>query len=206
MSQDEQLHLYVLAGGRSSRFGSDKAFALIDGLPLIQRVIACLVQDASPLMPQASITLVTGKRAKYAELGYPVLTDQPSDIGPMGGLHAALTDQLQYHGPGWVLVASCDLVKPRRAWVDVMLAHRRGVGVTSIAFRGKRWEPMLALYHTDMIEIIKRQIAAKQYSLQALLDEAKTYAVDMPDGLRSLPQANTPGELQRLTWETVEAL
>ena len=32
----------ILAGGRSSRFGSDKAFALLNGKPLIDHVIAAL--------------------------------------------------------------------------------------------------------------------------------------------------------------------
>jgi molybdopterin-guanine dinucleotide biosynthesis protein A len=70
----------VLAGGRSSRFGSDKASAPIDGRPMLDWVI-----DA--LEPQVDGILICGRELS----GRTCVADRPSpDLGPLGGLNAAL--------------------------------------------------------------------------------------------------------------------
>lgn len=88
----------VLAGGRSSRFGSDKALAMIDGRPMLDRVI-----DA--LAPQVDGIVVCG-RASSA--GYEGIPDRPAaGLGPLGGLNAAL-HHAAAHGYDAVLTVPCD--------------------------------------------------------------------------------------------------
>lgn len=87
----------VLAGGASSRFGSDKALALHNGQPLIAHVISALV-------PQADALVVCGRPWP----GYASVADLPtSGLGPLGGLCAAL-DHAVTHGFDAVLCAPCD--------------------------------------------------------------------------------------------------
>ena len=87
----------VLAGGRSTRFGTDKALALHDGLPLIDHVIAAL-------LPQASALVITGR----AHPGHTAIADFPAPgLGPLGGLCAALT-HARRHGFDAVLCVPCD--------------------------------------------------------------------------------------------------
>lgn len=70
----------VLAGGRSRRFGSDKAEAMLDGMPLIQHAIKTLA-------PQVDAIAVVGRSIE----GFRCLADRPApDLGPLGGLAAAL--------------------------------------------------------------------------------------------------------------------
>ena len=84
----------VLAGGRSTRFGSDKALALLDGKPLIEHAI-----DA--LAAQVDAVIVCGR-----EGGIP---DRPApDLGPLGGINAALHAALA-QGFDAVLTCPCDL-------------------------------------------------------------------------------------------------
>jgi molybdenum cofactor guanylyltransferase len=70
----------VIAGGASRRFGSDKAFALIEGRPMLTHVL-----DA--LRPQVAEVVVCGRQwpdeATLADL-------RPGHIGPLAGLEAAL--------------------------------------------------------------------------------------------------------------------
>lgn len=186
--------LYVLAGGNSSRFGSDKALAEVGGVSLVSAVVFAFCDPMS-----SSATLVTGSEPRYTDLGYRVVTDRPAGVGPLGGLSAALHDRLSHAGPGWVLIASCDLVHPRRSWADTLWRAAAADTTTAraVAYRGARWEPLLALYHTDLLAMIERQLDDGRYSLQALLDTAGALGVDLPDGLDSLPQANTPAQLAR---------
>ena len=111
-------HLYVLAGGASRRFGSDKALADVDGRPMIGDVIERMGGGAQ------RVTLVTGSAARYNELGYDVITDRPAGVGPIGGLNAALHHRFEKSGDGWLLLASCDLVRPDRQRLDMDLVAR----------------------------------------------------------------------------------
>ena len=87
----------VLAGGRSRRFGSDKAMALLDGQTLIDRVIAALA-------PQVDALLVCGRDMP----GVRCVTDRPvADLGPLGGLNAALRYGLD-NGFDSVISVPCD--------------------------------------------------------------------------------------------------
>jgi molybdenum cofactor guanylyltransferase len=70
----------ILAGGRSTRFGSDKALARWQGRPLLDHVIASL-------SPQCDSTIIVGR--VYNDL--PSVADSPtSDMGPLAGLAGAL--------------------------------------------------------------------------------------------------------------------
>lgn len=89
----------ILAGGRSSRFGADKALAQVDGKPLIAHV-------ADALGGQCAEVVVSGR----AWGGLRELADHPTlGLGPMGGLCAALRDA-QTGGFDAVLCAPCDLL------------------------------------------------------------------------------------------------
>jgi molybdenum cofactor guanylyltransferase len=72
----------ILAGGRSSRFGADKARAAIDGRPMIAHV-------AEVLGRQVDHAILCGR--DYPETGLEWIADRPApDLGPLGGLNAAL--------------------------------------------------------------------------------------------------------------------
>jgi molybdopterin-guanine dinucleotide biosynthesis protein A len=87
----------VLAGGRSTRFGSDKARALWNGRPLIDHVLDRLAMVASTV-------IVCGRRLP----GATSIADRPaSDLGPLGGLNAALHFAAA-NGFECVISAPCD--------------------------------------------------------------------------------------------------
>lgn len=87
----------ILAGGRSTRFGSDKALATLGGRALIDRVV-----DA--LAPQVDALVVVGR----AHPGVASIADRPApDLGPLGGIGAAL-HHAATHGFAQVLTVPCD--------------------------------------------------------------------------------------------------
>ena len=84
----------VLAGGRSSRFGSDKALALLNGRTLLDHAIAAI-------SPHIGQVVVCGRAGGLA--------DRPQrDMGPLGGLNAALHHAVD-HGFAGVLTTGCDM-------------------------------------------------------------------------------------------------
>jgi molybdopterin-guanine dinucleotide biosynthesis protein A len=87
----------VLAGGQSRRFGSDKAQAVFDGRTLIDRVLAAVG-------PQVDGVVICGRVMP----GMACVPDRPGpDLGPLGGLNAALHEG-QRGGFDMVASVPCD--------------------------------------------------------------------------------------------------
>ena len=106
----------VLAGGRSRRFGSDKAAALLDGRPLLDHVVEAL-------LPQVDAIVVCGRH--HGSL--PSLVDRPvPDLGPLGGLNAAL-HHAAAHGFELVLTAGCDMPGFRSNVLATLAGHQPAV-------------------------------------------------------------------------------
>lgn len=188
---------YVLAGGRSRRFGSDKARATVEGVPLVVRVVRRL-QLRAP-----SVHVIADRPDRYADLDLPTLGDLEPGRGPLGGLATAL----RHASSPWIWIASCDLLDLRPRWLDRLEAARSGAG-SAVAFRGPsgeggasgedragRWQPFPALYRTSLEDEVRRRLAAGRVRMQDLLDDAAR-SVDLPDDWPDPAQANTPADLE----------
>jgi len=79
----DDVTVFVLAGGQSTRMGRDKALLLLGGQTLLERALAL----AHRIAPRVA---VLGSREKYAATGERIIEDQFSGCGPLAGIHAAL--------------------------------------------------------------------------------------------------------------------
>jgi molybdopterin-guanine dinucleotide biosynthesis protein A len=180
---------YILAGGRSSRFGSDKARALIDGEPMIRRVARGVEPLGGPLH------VVADQRGKYDDLGLTTITDDVPDCGPMGGLLTALRHRLARDGQGWLMLVSCDFVEIRRPWIEALRqADRRGR--QAVAFRSTQWQPLLGLYHTELAMAVGERVRQGRLAMQSMLDECaeRARALPLPADWPATAHVNTPEE------------
>lgn len=97
----------VLAGGRSSRFGSDKALALFEGRPLLAHVTDTLVPFVD----------------RVVTVGRDDVPDLPSHgLGPLGGIAGALI-HAQREGFESVLTIGCDMPRLPEGLVADLLKH-----------------------------------------------------------------------------------
>src|SRR5690242_14390814 len=78
----QNLTAFILAGGKSTRMGADKAFVPLEGRPLLARAIELAGAVTSDVR-------IVGSAEKFGSFG-PVVEDQFRDCGPLGGIHAAL--------------------------------------------------------------------------------------------------------------------
>lgn len=183
----EKLPVYVLAGGRSSRFGRDKATARLAGVPLLSRVAAL----AAPFA--CRITVVADRAGKYESLGLRTIVDPRPGRGPLGGLLAALADAAE----GWVLLLPCDLWTLQEEWIRRLLAARRP-GSRVVAFRGARWEPMPGLYHAAALAEVAAAVERGELTLWRLYSRVQTEVVALPGGWPELAQVNSRADLRRV--------
>ncbi len=128
---------FVLVGGRSSRFGADKALYPVAGRPMALRAADALAQVVE------SVTLV-GRPEKYRALGLPVIADKPAGIGPLGGILAALDES----DTEWSLITACDLPGIDRGAFERLLRRALTSGASAVwpATPDGRLQPLCAAY------------------------------------------------------------
>ena len=113
----------VLAGGASSRMGTDKAFITVDGEPMVVRAVAALrAAGAEPTL------VVGGDAARLGALGLPTVADRYPGQGPLGGVIAALgaLESLGVSGVDAVVTLPCDVISPDPAAVRFVLDRYPG--------------------------------------------------------------------------------
>lgn len=187
----DKLPVYILAGGKSKRFGSDKARVLFGGVPLI-----CRCADVLEPVTE-SIKVVAATAGAYQDLGLTTIGDRHPGLGPLGGLDTAVSDRLTHDGEGWLLLAACDLAQPDVGLAQRLIEHIRP-DTDAVVYKGQRWEPLFALYHSSIQAAVRDQINSGQRAMWRLIERSRHVAVSLPDGLTGITQINTPDELERL--------
>lgn len=151
----------ILAGGRSSRFGSNKALAMIDGKPLIQHIADLM----SSLF--AECLLVTNTPEEYSFLSLQMTGDRYRECGPLAGIHAAL---LQISSPRAFVVA-CDMPNLSPELIRyICTIHDQQYDVI-IPWLETGQEPLLGIYHARSLAVIDAYLQQKDCQIiRALAD------------------------------------
>lgn len=150
----------VLAGGKSSRIGQDKALLEWGGMRLVARAI-------SIIEPLCDNILISTNNPDLAYLGYPLVNDEHRGIGPIAGLQAAL----RYSRAAHHIVIPCDtpLVTIdvfERLFAIKSAAHPPAcIAGTEDGFV----EPLIGCYHRSALPILEEQIKRHDYKLHNAL-------------------------------------
>ncbi|MEQ1604991.1 MAG: molybdenum cofactor guanylyltransferase [Pyrinomonadaceae bacterium] len=157
MLNEMGVEAFILIGGRSSRFGADKAFADFEGKTLAQRSVE-VVETA---LPSANPRFVVSNESQFAvelifRLGRPVVADLKPGFGAWSGLHAALA----YSSSEWTFVLACDLPFVSAELIR-RLADHTGEECDAVIPRqpDSRLQPLCAFYRRDMVlKKVERQL------------------------------------------------
>lgn len=152
---------FVLAGGASRRMGSDKAALLVNGEPLWARQVRVLREAGA-----RPVTLVRAPHQPILSPDVQQIHDAIASIGPLAGLHAALTHASQ---PA-VGVLAIDMPAIDAGWFRWLReACPRDTG--AVACRDGRFEPLAAIYPRRALPLVMHQIEQGSHSLQALAEQ-----------------------------------
>ena len=198
---------FVLAGGRSSRMGSDKARALFHGVPLIK--VALQTIDAAGIPAR-----IAGSRSDLSSFAAQI-PDTFTETGPLGGIHAALS----VSAAEWNLFLPVDLPLMPSSLLACLLrrATLTGAPVTAVRLNG-RIEPFPVILHCSVLLSITQRLEAGNSACHAAWQDIPLELGSSLDAApveylhqcghcshpRGLPpalwfqSANTPAELSRL--------
>lgn len=194
---ESKISAIVLAGGKSSRMGRDKALIKIEGVPLLRRVCDVALQCASP------VYVVTPWQERYQDVVpdscqfiREAFANPESPHGPLRGFAQGLA-QIRTE---WVLLLACDLPRLEATILQEWIAQLDAVTEPAIAYlppHPKGWNPLCGFYRRSCLPSLQEFIAQGGDSFQNWLSEETVQELSLRD--RSvLFNCNTPKDLEAL--------
>ena len=183
----------VLAGGKSTRYGTNKAFAEIQGIRLVDRTISVMGSVFQRLL------IVTNTPDEFAYLDLPMVEDLIKGFGPLGGIYTgleAIDDEAGFF-------VACDMPFLRENFLRHMVSLR---GDYDAVVPRVRWmvEPLHALYAKKCLPAIMESIHSREYQILKFFQKIKVRYVEEeeirkvdPD-LKSFFNINRPEDLERI--------
>ena len=154
----------ILAGGRSSRFGSDKALFSYRGKKLVEYSIEII----KPFCGQ--ILLSTNQPEKFGFTGLPTTEDVYPGCGPVAGIHACLEQSKTEHH----LVIGCDLPWLDTRLFEFILQNSKGQQVVMPMHKGFK-ETMASYYHRSCSPTLAKALREKRYKIFDAIAPLKTF-------------------------------
>jgi streptomycin 6-kinase len=177
----------VLAGGRSRRFGWEKAAVVVGGRPLLDAALSGLA-GCGALAVNAPEDSEAARLARARDL--PVLPDAEGlPDGPLTGVLAGL-EWARAGGAAWLATSPCDLADPPTDLIE-RLAQAAGPAY-ALAPDGRH--PLSALWPVGLAGPLRAILAREHPPVRAVQDDAGFKAVLFPDAA-AFANLNTPGAL-----------
>jgi len=183
---------FVLAGGQSTRMGTEKALVALDGRTLLERALT-LARSVS------SEVHIVGSEAMFARSGN-VIEDEFPQHGPLGGIHAALrasTSELN-------LMLAVDMPFVEIRFLEFLFeeAARHESAVVTIPQAAGAWQTLCAVYRKPFADLAEPALRAGKNKIDPLFRETKIQILDEPAltkhnfSLNMFRNLNTPEELE----------
>lgn len=159
----------LLAGGQSSRFGSNKALALLQGKPLIKHAADTLAAIFNDCL------LVTNTPEQYDFLNMPMIKDLYQGMGPLAGIHAALLHIITPRA----FVVACDMpnLSPELIRYLCSINENEQEYDVIIPWLAKGQEPLFGIYHKKSAAVIESYLRQKDCQIIRALENLQVRRV-----------------------------
>jgi molybdopterin-guanine dinucleotide biosynthesis protein A len=155
----------ILAGGKSSRFGTNKALAPFRGAPLIEHVAETLRSVFRDVL------VVTNAQQTYLNLGLPSVVDIVPDQGPMGGIVTAFQNTINDR----IFAVACDMPVLDATAIREIISQAGETDAAVPVHDGIR-EYLMALYSRRLLPRMRCCLAEERLSLEDFCDKLTNVA------------------------------
>jgi molybdopterin-guanine dinucleotide biosynthesis protein A len=183
---------FVLAGGKSTRMGQDKAALTLNGRTLLEHALAAVRQVCRDVA-------ILGRYERYGALA-PAYEDIYPGCGPLGGIHAALSNsQTQFN---LVIGVDTPFLAPEFLSYLAERAVASGMVVTTPEIDDYT-QPLCTVYSLDFLPIAERAIKAGNYKIVPLFPRHQTLVIKESElrrfafGAEMFENLNTPDDMER---------
>jgi molybdopterin-guanine dinucleotide biosynthesis protein A len=202
------VHGFVLAGGKSSRMGRDKALLEFQGRPMVQSAV-------EKLHGFCAAVSISGNRDDLSQFAA-IVPENRHEAGPAAGLEAGL----KASALTWALFVPVDVpavpARLLRAWLGAVLdREREGVRLSYLRANGKK-QPTFCLLHKECLEVLTQAVDDGVLKLGVLFErvadsfgedsvwmvDAESFSGGLPEGGAEpgmwFSNVNTPEDLVAL--------
>ncbi|MBK7763597.1 MAG: molybdenum cofactor guanylyltransferase [Bacteroidetes bacterium] len=184
------ISVFILAGGKSSRMGQDKAELIWNGKIFIEHIIDAM-QSCGLQLHIVSSNLNIEKLAHDARIA--VFKDRVYDKGPLGGIYTAL-----YHSASpYNFIVSCDMPCITADAINYFIDNTNE-SVINIANANNRLQPLFAMYHKSLLSEIEAAIQINELAIYRLIEKHAYHCIDMNEFSQELRNINTIEDYQLL--------
>lgn len=181
----------ILAGGKSSRMGQDKALLTMDNKRFLNRI-------AKELGAFDEVLLSVAKNSDYAEYDLPRFADEHDSIGPIEGIY-----QIVSHASNdYVFVCAVDMPFVTKELVSYMAEFISSDYDCYVMMDEEHVHPLCAIYSKAVLPVIGELIARGHYRLMDVLNGVRTKYIRLENSCfdkRVVRNINTREEYVRLT-------
>ncbi|MCF6358218.1 MAG: molybdenum cofactor guanylyltransferase [Draconibacterium sp.] len=179
----------ILAGGKSKRMGTDKAFIKLNSKTLLEHSVELL-------QPFCKSILIGSNNPEHKFAGTKTITDKIPDCGPIGGVYSCLKES----ETDWNFVISVDSASVKLQFVKYLIDDFDDFdAVVPIHSKGK--EPLIALYNKNCLFELRKMIQSGDFKMHNLLNSINTKWVDSQNWVEKHPKLfhniNRPEDLKR---------
>lgn len=179
MTQLWPVEAFILAGGKSSRMGSDKGLLSVNGMTMTEHLIKTLNQL------EIKTNIISGNKA-YQQFGLTVVPDVIPDKGPLGGLYTALKRTRAQS----VLLLSCDMPFIGVDTLQYLLLNSSSQNIT--VFKNNKYlQPMPGRYPASAEHLVYQSLIRSELKLSKWLSEQNPTTLAVPANIK-------PGEFLNL--------
>lgn len=157
----------INAGGKSTRMKFNKAFAVLDGTPIIEIII----NKFTPVFKE--IFIISNEPELYEKLGYPVYPDIYPGKGPVGGMHAALSHAAYEN----IFILGCDMPFMDMRIADYLLEKLGEMDSVVPRIRGYL-QPMSAVYNKKCLPRLQYNLETDRLKLTRLFEELNALIIE----------------------------
>lgn len=180
----------ILAGGKSSRMGSDKGLIELDGKKFIEHILAALV-------PNVDEVIIIANNSNYNALGYKVFPDIIKDHGPLGGIYTGLMNTKTENN----VVISCDTPFINSGLINYIIENKGEADICIPVFKGDT-QPLCAIYSKKIVGGLHKLLQENELKIHNMLKHFIIKEIPITDKLtfytdRLLTNINTPEELKQ---------
>jgi molybdopterin-guanine dinucleotide biosynthesis protein A len=159
----------ILAGGKSSRIGSDKAKLTINGQTMLEHICKQLFGTFSQVL------ISTAEIEKYSFSGFEVVLDKTPGQGPLMGIASALeasSNEINF-------VVACDIPYMEMSCVRRMLAEARGADIVVPITGNKKLEPLFAVYRKSALDAINQTLREGKRKISEVFEKCDVKYIDL---------------------------
>ena len=169
----------ILAGGKSSRLGRDKAFERVNQYGMLENAIITLA-DCFPEI------IVGANDEAYGSLGKKVVPDYYAGRGPLGGIHAVL--KASSFETNFLVACDMPFINVDLALYLVSLAS----GYDAVIPRqGVYFQQLFSVYNKSCLPAVERQLESGRNKVASFFEQVNVRFVEVTD----LQQFGSPDKI-----------